>query len=141
MPERPAASARHGRCPPALGEKGGAGLKGKERSRHGQEPAAGLSGAPERAVRAELGHGAPAAGAGRGELAASAEPPGAAPGTCPRLLGMAGAARGAGPRCPAVSLLLGALLCGGKRGGTCRRALAGLPGSRLALSGARGVTS
>lgn len=46
----------------------------------------------------------------------AAEAPGAPPGTWPRLLGMAGAAGGGGPRCPqAVGLLLGALLCGGKR--------------------------
>lgn len=117
-------------------------MRAEERSRHGRQPAAGLSGAPERGVRAEPGHGAPAAGGGRGQLAASPEPPGAAPGTCPRLPGMAGAARVGGRRCPAVSLLLGALLCGGKRGGTCRRALAGLGEAGGCCAGAgRAVTS
>lgn len=55
---------------------------------------------------------------------AVAEPPGAAPGTCPGLGGMAGADRGAVPRRAALSplraarsLLLAALLRGGKRGG------------------------
>lgn len=59
----------------------------------------------------------------RASGAAVAEPPGAAPGTCPGLGGMAGADRGAVPRRAALSplraarsLLLAALLRGGKRG-------------------------